>query len=134
MFFADHWRRRHSGAFGHAEPSDAQIEWLNSDPPPGEVLVDTGMASAEDCQKLRYPSGARGDLDREIARMTMAVERNRELFETGDPAAEATRVNNIVATALKSVGLDPERFGVSLPPGGPNSSLASIFRACDVVV
>jgi hypothetical protein len=122
IFFTDHWKRRPAAGFGHEEPSDAQVEWLNSDPPPGEVLVDTGMASAEDCQKLRHPLGAEGDLEREIARMTMAVERTKALFKTGDPAAEATRVNDMVADALNSVGLDPEKFGVSLPPAVPNPS------------
>lgn len=124
-FFTDHWRRRHPIDFGHEEPSDAQVEWLNSDPPPGEVLVDTGLASAEDCQKLRHPLGTEGDLEREIAHMEMAVARTRELFETGDPAAEATRVNNVVAAALSSVGLDPERFGVSLPSASPNPKEAN---------
>ncbi len=122
MFFADHWRRRNKEDVGPEGPSGAHAEWLNSGPPPGEVLVDTGLASAEDCQKLRQPlSASKGDLDREIARMTLAVERTKKLFETGDLEAEATRVNDLVAVALHSVGLDPERFGVSLPQATPNS-------------
>jgi coenzyme F420-reducing hydrogenase delta subunit len=47
--------------------------------------------------------------------MKALVERTKELFESGDVDAEAQRVNNLVAETLKKVGLDPERFGVSLP-------------------
>jgi hypothetical protein len=116
--FTGHRRREASDGFGHEGPNDAHIEWLNSNPPPGEVLVDTGLASAADCQKLRPPVTAdRGELEREIARMTTLVERTKELFESGDVDAEAQRVNNAVAQTLKKVGLDPERFGVSLPEG-----------------
>ena len=43
--FTGHWRREESKGFGHDGPSDAHIEWLNSSPSPGEVLVDTGLAS-----------------------------------------------------------------------------------------
>ncbi len=53
--------------------------------------------------------------------MALAVERTRKLFESGGLEAEAERVNNLVAVALKSVGLDPERFGVSLPQATQNS-------------
>lgn len=120
--FTGHWRRGESKGFGHDEPSDEHIEWLNSSPSPGEVLVDTGLASAVDCRKLREPLRTdKGELDREIARMALAVERTRKLFESGGLEAEAERVNNLVAVALKSVGLDPERFGVSLPQATQNS-------------
>jgi hypothetical protein len=120
--FTGHWRRGESKGFGDDRPSDAYIEWLNSSPSPGEVLVDTGLSSAVDCRKLRQPLRTdKGELDREIARMALAVEHMRELFESGDPEAEAERVNNLVAVALVSVGLDPERFGVSLPQTAQNS-------------
>ena len=121
--FTGYRRRESPDGSGHEGPNDAHIEWLNSKPEPGEVLVDTGLASAVDCQKLRPPAKAdRGDLEREIARMTSLVERTKELFESGNVDAEAERVNNLVAETLKKVGLDPERFGVSLPEASEGQS------------
>lgn len=119
------WRRPHRGeGFGHDGPNDAHVEWLNSGPPPGEVLVDTGLASAVDCQKLRQPPKTdQGQLEREIARMAMLMEHAKELFANGNAKAEAQRINNLVATALHSVGLSPERFGVSLPAADPSGGL-----------
>lgn len=112
--FPVHRRRASADGFGHEGPSDAHLAWLNSSPRPGEVLVDTGLSSAVDCQKLRNPSeSGKGpeELDREIARMAMLMRRVRE----ADVEVEGARINDLVARTLHRVGLNPERFGVSLP-------------------
>jgi hypothetical protein len=108
------WRKKTAGN-GQAGGSPAFKEWLNSDPPSGDAFVDTGLASAADCRKLQWsPDKAQQALLSRLMKST--VERDRALFESGDLEAEARRINDLAAQALKQAGLEPERFGVS-PPG-----------------
>ncbi len=97
--------------------SPAYREWLKSNPEPGEAFVDTGLSSAADCQKLRWrQSEAQQELMGKL--MAEAVARDELLFREGNPEAEAKRINDLVAPLLKGAGLDPERFGVSMPAPG----------------
>ena len=111
-----------------ATGSSTYQAWLESRPEPGEALVDTGLSSAADCAKLRWSLGAeqQAQFSRLLAR---SVARDRELFANGDLEAEASRINDLVAPVLKSVGLDPIAFGVMMPeklPGeGPTTPPAS---------
>jgi hypothetical protein len=97
-------------------------EWLQSRPEPGEALVDTGLSSAADCEKLRWPLGdqQRAQFSELIA---LSVARDRELFKHGNLEAEAQRISDLVGPVLKAAGLDPTMFGVSMPEklplGGP---------------
>ena len=110
-------RDRDSGepsADDRAAGSTAYREWLRSDPEPGEAFGDTGLASAADCRKLRWSP----DKEEEalLSRLTeLAVERDRNLFKSGDMGEEARRNNNSAAKALLKAGLDPRQFGVSVP-------------------
>jgi hypothetical protein len=115
MWFAE-GRRSYSGPL-QAEPagqSEVQREWLQSGPEPGEALVDTGLSSAADCQKLRWSLG-----DRQRALFSrlivQSVERDRALFERGGLEAEARRISSLVEPALKSAGRDTTTFSAPAP-------------------
>jgi hypothetical protein len=106
-------RQREPGS-GQVDGSDAYKAWLDSSPLPGEAFGDTGLASAADCQKLRWSPGSNEEALLSKL-MQSAVLRNRHLLDSGSLEAEAARVNNLAADALISAGLDPTRFGISLP-------------------
>ena len=108
---------------GSGEPtgSPAYLEWLRSNPQPGEAFGDTGLASAADCRKLQWSP----DKEEEAllsALIELAVERDRNLFKSGSVQEEAKRVNNLAADALIRAGLDPRRFGISIPGTIPESA------------
>lgn len=103
----------------HAEPmslSRTRQDWLDSNPARGEALVDTGLSSAADCQKLHWSLGRdqQAEFSRLIAR---SVERDRALFESDGLEAEARRISDLVAPVLKEAGLDPTTFGLTPEAG-----------------
>jgi hypothetical protein len=102
-------------------------EWLESRPEPGEALVDTGLSSAADCEKLRWSLGdqQRAQFSELLAR---SVARDRELFKDGNLEAEAQRISDLVGPVLKAVGLDPTTFGVSMPKKLPLGALLAHSR------
>ena len=115
MWFAEGYRSR-SGP-PQTEPagrSDVQREWLQSNPEPGEALVDTGLSSAADCAKLRWTLG-----DRQRAQFSeliaQSVARDRELSRDGGLEAEAQRITTSSDQVLKAAGLDPTTFGIPMP-------------------
>lgn len=120
------------GHKGHREPqkpadndpaagSPAYLEWLRSKPQPGEAFGDTGLASAADCRKLQWsPDRQEEALLSKL--IESAVERDRNLFKSGSIPEEAKRINNLAADALIQAGLDPKRFGVSMPGTTPEST------------
>jgi hypothetical protein len=114
MMFPGKQGPRDPDGYGQTDGSSALHEWLRSPPEPGDAFVDTGLASAADCQKLRWsPDNKQRNLLSEL--MAKAVERDRKLFKSGNLEAEARRVNDLAAGGLQRAGLEPERFGVSTP-------------------
>ena len=116
-------RQKEPSGSGQPEGSSAYRAWLKSRPMAGEAFGDTGLASAEACQKLRWSPGE----DEEALLGTLmksAVSRNKTLSRTGGLEAEAARVGSLAATVLIEAGLDPRRFGISAPqpPGNPAGS------------
>jgi plasmid stability protein len=47
--------------------------------------------------------------------MALLVARDRELLKSGKLEDEARKANDLAASALEKLGLDPKRFGVSPP-------------------
>lgn len=103
----------------HSEPMSlnrTRQEWLQSNPARGEALVDTGLSSAADCQKLHWSLGR--DQQKEFSRLiARSVERDRALFESGDLEAEAKRITDLVTPVFKQAGLDPTTFGLTSETG-----------------
>jgi len=115
MFFAD--GHRPDPRQVQAAPkggSKTYLEWLESKPGTGEALVDTGLSSAADCQKLRWSLNQ--DQEDQFRRlMAKSVARDKELFRLGGLEAEAKRINDLAGSVLKEHGLDPASFGISMP-------------------
>lgn len=115
MLFAD--GARHMPEQAAQEPtggSSVYQEWIRSNPEPGEALVDTGLSSATDCQKLHWSLNPHQQ-EQFSSLIAEGVERDRKLYESGGLEAEAKRINDLVAPVLKAAGLDPTTFGVSMP-------------------
>jgi hypothetical protein len=80
--------------------------WLESNPAPGEVFVDTGEASAADSRKLRWdPTKEQRELiktaiDREVAIVN-------ERYQQDAQESYAQRVGVLVDEALREAGVDP---------------------------
>jgi hypothetical protein len=105
---------RHGEPDGSRQPegSPAYRAWLESSPTAGEAFGDTGLASAEDCYKLRWLPG-RNEEDLLGRLIQSAVTRQRTLLNSGSLEAEAARVSDLAAGGLKQAGLDPARFGIA---------------------
>jgi uncharacterized protein with von Willebrand factor type A (vWA) domain len=117
MLFAD-GARPDPGAAAQRDTMDRSEryhEWVSSNPATGEALVDTGLSSAADCQKLRWSlsEDQRDQFSRLLARSVM---HDRGLSRPGGLEAEAKRINDLAGPVLKEAGLDPEAFGISMPP------------------
>lgn len=103
-----------SAQAGPMDRSERYQEWVKSNPATGEALVDTGLSSASDCQKLRWSLGE--DQQNQFAELlARSVMHDRELFKTGRLEAEARRINDVARSELKAAGFDPAVFGVSTP-------------------
>jgi hypothetical protein len=80
--------------------------WLDSNPGPGEVFVDTGEASAADSRKLRWSPTReqrkllKTALDSEVAFVN-------KLYEDDTHKSYAKHVDGLVKEALLGVGVDP---------------------------
>jgi hypothetical protein len=116
MFFAEGPRPAHTAApTGSVGGSVAYQEWLQSKPVPGEAMVDTGLSSAADSQKLHWSLNSEEEAQF-LQLIAKSVERDRELSRSaGGLEAEVKRINDVVGVVLRDAGLDPAAFGVSIP-------------------
>lgn len=115
MLFANGGRPDHRPTQADSmDRSERYQEWVDSNPDIGEALVDTGLSSAADCQKLRW--SLREDQQDQFGRLlARSVLRDRELSKHGGLEAEAKRINDLAGPVLKEAGLDPASFGVVMP-------------------
>jgi hypothetical protein len=103
---------REEGASG-AEMDPSYRAWLDSNPVPGEVFVDTGEASAADSRKLRWsPTKAQRETIRKAIAADVAMVNALYQDETQD--VYAGHIEGLVEQTLRNVGVDPDTLA-SLP-------------------
>jgi hypothetical protein len=80
--------------------------WIETDPVPGEVFVDTGEASAADSRKLRWsPSKQQREMIREAITHEAAIV--NELYQDEAQESYANHIEILVGETLRNVGVDP---------------------------
>jgi len=89
-----------------SEMDPAYRAWLDSNPAPGEVFVDTGEASAADSRKLRWaPTKEQLGMIKAAIGREMAIV--NEMYQQNAHEAYADRVGVLVEDELRGVGVDP---------------------------
>ena len=89
-----------------AEMDPSYRAWLESNPVPGEVFVDTGEASAADSRKLRWsPTKAQREMIKKAIAVDVAMVNALYQDETED--LYAGHIEGLVEQTLRSVGVDP---------------------------
>ena len=109
---------RQSSAVGEKRASGAKMDtsyqaWLESNPAPGEVFVDTGEASAVDSRKLLWsPSKTQREMIKEA--IAHEVTHVNELYKDEAQDLYAGHIEGLVEQTLRDLGVDPATL-TSLP-------------------
>lgn len=97
-------QRKEGVESGQMDPS--YRAWLETNPAPGEVFVDTGEASAADSRKLRWSPSKE---QRELIKSALAHEIDfvNQLYKDDAQSSYADHIEVLVEGTLRAVGVDP---------------------------